>query len=52
MTNKSKEQLWLFLRNIVLYTIILVGGYFLYSYNNKDMHNMPHTDFSFVYAQF
>ena len=50
MTNK--EQLRLFLKNVLLYSAIIAGGYFLYRYNNKDAHNIPHTDFSFVYAQF
>jgi hypothetical protein len=50
MTNK--EQFRLFLKNILLYSAIIVGGYYLYNYNNKDTHNIPHTDFSFVYAQF
>lgn len=50
MTNK--QQLHLFLRNVLLYVTIIAGGYYLYNYNNKDAHNTPHTDFSFVYAQF
>jgi len=48
----NKEQIRLFLKNILLYATIIGGGYYLYHYNNKDTHNTPHTDFSFVYAQF
>jgi len=50
MTNK--QQLHLFLRNVLLYSVIIIGGYYLYNYANKNTHNTPHTDFSFVYAQF
>lgn len=49
---KHKESLKLFIRNTLLYAAIVIGGYFLYNYHNKDTHNTPHTDFSFVYAQF
>lgn len=49
---EPKERLHRFLLNTLLYTAILAGGYYLYNYQNKDPHNMPHTDFSFVYAQF
>lgn len=52
MIKTGKEQLWLFAKNTLIYSAIFVGGYFLYNYHNKDIHNTPHTDFSFVYAQF
>lgn len=48
----KKENWLLFLKNIFIYTTICVSCYFLYNYNNKTKQNIPHTDFSFVYAQF
>ena len=35
-----------------MYTAIFIGAYFLYNADNKSAQNIPHTDFSFVYAQF
>jgi|GEM_PF-2129241 len=49
---KHREQLLNVLKNTLLYAIIVIGGYYLYNYHNTDPHNAPHTDFSFVYAQF
>lgn len=49
---KHRESINVFIRNTLLYAAIVIGGYFLYNYHNKDAHNTPHTDFSFVYAQF
>lgn len=48
----NKELIRVFLKNTLLYATIIIGGYYLYNYHNKDTHNTPHTDFSFVYAQF
>ena len=52
MMETKHGKLVLFLKNTLIYSAIIVVGYFLYNYNNKDLHNLPHTDFSFVYAQF
>lgn len=51
MTNK-KENVLLFFRSLLMYTLIFMGAYLLYNTNNPDPRNIPHTDFSFVYAQF
>ena len=48
----KKEQIIRFIFNTLAYTLIGVGGYLLYNHYNTDIHNKPHTDFSFVYAQF
>ncbi len=48
----TKENIMLFLKNTFLYTAIVLGCLFLYNYSNKSVSNIPHTDFSFVYAQF
>jgi hypothetical protein len=51
MEDKNKNLLH-FLKNLIMYTAIFVGAYFLYNANNTNAQNVPHTDFSFVYAQF
>jgi hypothetical protein len=48
----SKNVLYLFLKNTIIYTAICVGCYVLYSYHFQLEQNIPHTDFSFIYAQF
>lgn len=48
----NRTLLYLFLRNTVIYNVIFVGCYFLYSYHFPSDQNIPHTDFSFIYAQF
>ncbi len=50
MTNKP--LLFQFLKNTAIYCAIIVGGYYLYSYHFHAEQNIPHTDFSFIYAQF
>jgi hypothetical protein len=47
----KKDTLY-FLKNMVMYAVIIIGIYFLYHYNNQDAGNIPHSDFSFVYAKF
>jgi hypothetical protein len=48
----TDPRLIVFIRNTVIYLAIILGCHFLYSWQNKSPHNVPHTDFSFVYAQF
>lgn len=48
----KKEMLSLFFRNLLIYTAIFAGSYVLYSIHASDPQAIPHTDFSFVYAQF
>ena len=48
----KKQHLFRFFGNLLMYTVIFIGAYFLYSIHNTSTHNVPHTDFSFVYAQF
>lgn len=48
----KKEAVLLFIKNVGMYTCICLIGYVLYNYHNKTSKNIPHTDFSFVYAQF
>lgn len=38
--------------NTGIYLLVFIGGYFLYNSKNKHPQNTPHTDFSFIYAQF
>lgn len=52
MTDFKSKDILIFLRNLLLYTAIFFGAYFLYDDNNISLKNIPHTDFSFVYAQF
>ncbi len=52
MTETTKNNLLTFFKNTIIYTCIGVFGFILYNYNNKTLKNIPHTDFSFVYAQF
>ena len=52
MTEGIKKIVISFIKNVIIYTCIGILGFILYNYNNKDIKNIPHTDFSFVYAQF
>jgi hypothetical protein len=52
MTENKKKSILRFFKNLIIYTLIFSGAYFLYNSGNKDPRNLPHTDFSFVYAQF
>lgn len=48
----KKKNIITFLKNLLLYTLLFAGSYYLYHHYNTDPRNIPHTDFSFVYAQF
>lgn len=52
MTKENNLTMKLVFKNTIIYTAIILGCYFLYDYSNHDKNNIPHTDFSFVYAQF
>lgn len=52
MIKINKQDFCSFLKNTLIYGAIIIGGYLLYGYNNKNTYNIPHTDFSFIYAQF
>ena len=52
MTETNKTSFLIFLRNLAMYVCIGIFGILLYNFNNINPKNIPHTDFSFVYAQF
>jgi hypothetical protein len=44
--------MFLFFKNLVIYMALFIGAYLLYGANSNAKQTIPHTDFSFVYAQF
>ena len=47
-----KNKIAHFFVNVLMYLTLLIGMYFLYNPHNKHAANNPHSDFSFIYAQF